>query len=131
MSRPCPCCSKLTYDKCCEPFHLGKKLAPTPEKLMRSRYAAYALAKVDYLMATTAAEEREKLDRADLLAYCKSMACVGLKILKTEGGAEGEETGTVLFHASLQHNGKRVLHRELSRFRKEEGKWVYVDGDTN
>ena len=55
MSRPCPCHSKLTYDTCCEPFHTGKKVAETPERLMRSRYCAYALAKVDYLIATTAA----------------------------------------------------------------------------
>lgn len=128
MSRLCPCHSKLAYDKCCEPYHTGKKLPETPERLMRTRYCAYALAKVDYLMATTASEEREKLDRADLLAYCKSMACVGLKILKATH--EGE-TGTVHFHASLQHNGRRVLHNELSRFRMEEGKWVYIDGDTN
>jgi len=25
MSRPCPCTSKKTYDRCCEPFILGKK----------------------------------------------------------------------------------------------------------
>lgn len=128
MSRLCPCHSKLSYEKCCEPYHTGKKLPDTPERLMRTRYCAYAIAKVDYLIATTATEEREKLDRADLLAYCKAMACVGLKILKAE---HTEDAGTVLFHASLQNNGRRVLHKELSRFRKEEGRWVYVDGDTN
>src|ERR1700688_4695753 len=62
MSRPCPCASNLTFDRCCEPYLAGRKSPETAEKLMRSRFTAYALARADYLAATTAAEEREKLD---------------------------------------------------------------------
>lgn len=131
MSRPCPCASKLTFDKCCEPYLTGRKAAETPEKLMRSRFSAYATRKVDYLIATTSAEERTKIDREELDGYCRSVSCISLKIVKTEAGGPQDETGTVLFHASLQINGKRMLHRELSRFKREEGRWVYVDGDTN
>jgi SEC-C motif-containing protein len=131
MSRPCPCCSKLTLDKCCEPYLLGKKLPETPERLMRSRFSAYALQRPDYLVSTTAEAEREKLDPEELAVYCRSVKCISLKILKTEAGGAQDETGTVLFHASLQMNGKRMLHRELSRFTRENGRWVYVDGDTN
>jgi SEC-C motif domain protein len=131
MSRLCPCTSKLTFDKCCEPYIVGKKTPDTPGKLMRSRFTAYALGNVDYLIATTSEEERAKLDRQELANYCRSVSCISLKILKTEAGGSGDEEGTVLFHASLQINGKRMLHRELSRFKREEGRWVYVDGDTN
>lgn len=131
MSRPCPCSSKLTYDKCCEPYLLGKKCPDTPEKLMRSRFTAYAMKRADYLIATTAEQERKALDQDELLHYCRSVTCITLKILKTEGGGAQEEKGTVLFHASLQINGKRMLHRELSRFVRENGRWVYVDGDTD
>jgi len=131
LSRPCPCTSKNTYDKCCEPYLAGRKLAETPEKLMRSRFSAYATRRVDYLIATTCEAERGKLDAEDLANYCRSVACISLKVLKTEAGGPGDEAGTVLFHASLQVNGKRILHRELSRFQREEGRWVYVDGDTN
>ena len=131
MSRPCPCTSKKTYDACCEPYVSGRRPPETAAQLMRSRFTAYALRKVDYLIATTSAEERTKIDREELDGYCRSVSCISLKIVKTEAGGPQDETGTVLFHASLQINGKRMLHRELSRFKREEGRWDYVDGDTN
>ena len=131
MSRPCPCESKLTYDRCCEPYLTGKKTPQTAEKLMRSRFTAYALARADYLAATTAAGEREKLDVAELERYCKAVKCISLKVLSTQAGGPGDETGEVVFHAKLLINGKRMLHWEKSRFVREEGRWVYLDGETN
>lgn len=131
MSRPCPCQSKLAYDKCCQPYIDGRKLPETPAQLMRSRFSAYALGKVDYLLSTTAAEERAKLDRAELAVYCRQVKCVGLKINTTQQGELENAEGSVTFHASLQVNGKRHLHIEKSRFIREEGRWVYVDGETN
>lgn len=131
MSRPCPCTSSKTFDKCCEPYLKGAKQPLTPEQLMRSRFSAYAVGNVRYLVDTTAAEEREKLDAEELGRYCRSVKCISLKVLKAEQGGAGDQTGTVLFHASLQINGKRMLHRELSRFIREDGRWMYVDGDTN
>lgn len=131
MSRLCPCTSKLTFDRCCEPYLAGRKIAETPEKLMRSRFSAYATRKVDYLIATASEAERSKIDREELASYCRTVSCISLKVVKTEAGGSQDQEGTVLFHASLQINGKRTLHRELSRFRREEGRWVYVDGDTN
>jgi SEC-C motif-containing protein len=98
---------------------------------MRSRFTAYAVGRVDYLVNTTAAALRGDLDREDLKGYCRSIRCLNLKIQRTEGGGPNDDTGTVLFHASLQVNGRRILHRELSRFVREEGRWMYVDGDTN
>lgn len=52
---PCPCDSGQTYVDCCGPWHLGLLQglhAPTPETLMRSRYSAYVLGLIDYLLAT-------------------------------------------------------------------------------
>jgi SEC-C motif-containing protein len=131
MSRPCPCESKLTYDRCCEPYITGKKAPDTAEKLMRSRFSAYAMGRADYLAATTAPEEREKLDVEELGRYCRAVKCISLRVLETEAGKPGDETGIVVFHAKLLINGKRMLHREKSRFVREEGKWVYLDGETN
>jgi SEC-C motif-containing protein len=131
MSRPCPCTSKALYDRCCGPYISGAKVPETAELLMRSRFSAYALGKVQYLIETTAEAERAALDAEELAVYCKAVRCVGLKIVAREAGGPGDETGTVKFHASLQVNGKRNLHIELSRFVREEGRWRYVDGDTN
>ncbi len=130
MSRPCPCQSKKSFDRCCEPFIAGKALPATCEQLMRSRFSAYSLAKVDYLLNTTAKDKRESENRDELLAYCQSVKCVNLKVLKADGGP-GDEVGHVHFHASLQVNGKRHLHAEKSTFVREEGRWVYQDGETN
>ncbi|MBK8727481.1 MAG: YchJ family protein [Holophagaceae bacterium] len=131
MSRPCPCTSKVPYDRCCGPFIAGTKVPESAELLMRSRFSAYALGKVDYLIETTAEAERGALDREDLATYCRNIRCVALKIIARTAGGPGDETGTVKFHASLQVNGKRQLHVELSRFVREEGRWRYLDGDTN
>lgn len=131
MSRLCPCGSKTTYDRCCEPYILGRTSAETAERLMRSRFTAYALRKVDYLIATTAEAKRAELDRAELERYCASIACVSLKIVATEGGGPHDDTGVVTFRASLQYGGRRTLHIERSTFVREKGVWVYVDGETN
>ncbi|MDR3673070.1 MAG: YchJ family metal-binding protein [Holophaga sp.] len=131
MSSPCPCSSKLTYDRCCEPYLNGKKQPETAEILMRSRFTAYAMGKADYLAATTAAAEREKLDVEELGRYCRAVRCISLKVLSTEGGGPLDETGVVVFHAKLLINGKRMLHWERSRFVREEGRWAYLDGETN
>ena len=99
--------------------------------LMRSRFTAYTLGRADYLLATTAAAEREKLDVEELGRYCRAVKCISLKVLGTRAGGPGDDEGEVTFHAKLLINGKRMLHWERSRFVREEGRWVYVDGETN
>lgn len=131
MSRPCPCTSKLPYDKCCQAFIEGRKLPATASQLMRSRFTAYALGKVDYLVETTAESKRAEIDREDLKSYCASISCVGLKIVLTEQGGAEDEAGVVKFHASLASGGKRHLHIERSTFVREGGAWRYLDGETN
>jgi SEC-C motif-containing protein len=97
---------------------------------MRSRYSAYALGKVDYLIGTRPEAKRADESREELATYCKAVSCVGLKIISKEKGGKDEETGVVTFHASLQTNGRRSLHIETSTFARESGRWVYVDGVT-
>ena len=128
MSRPCPCTSKKPYDRCCGPFHAGAAAPETAELLMRSRFSAYALGKVDYLIATRPEAKRPEENREELVTYCKSVQCVGLKIVGREKGGQADDTGVVTFHASLQTNGRRSLHIETSTFARESGRWVYVDG---
>ncbi len=130
MSRPCPCTSKKTYDRCCGPFHAGTAAPETAEQLMRSRFSAYALGKVDYLIGTRPEAKRADESREELATYCKAVSCVGLKIIAKDKGGKDDDTGIVTFHASLQTNGRRSLHIETSSFARENGRWVYVDGVT-
>ena len=93
---------------------------------MRSRYTAFVRGDVDHIDRTYAMEERHKLDRSatkDMLDW------VGLEIFGTTDGGIDDDVGTVDFAARFKKDGKILGHRERSNFRREDGRWVYVDGD--
>jgi SEC-C motif-containing protein len=123
----CPCGSGRPFEACCGPHISGATPAPTAEALMRSRYSAFVKADVDYLHDTLAPESRHDFDRAETERWARESRWQGLEIHAAEGG-EGDETGAVEFTARYVHKGKPFAHRELSKFRKEAGRWVYVDG---
>lgn len=127
--RPCPCGQKASFADCCGPLLTGARQAETAEALMRSRYTAYVEGAVDYVIATTAAGARGRLDRAALVGYCRSLRGISLRILEVRGGGPLEETGVVEFAATLRAQGRTFVQRERSRFVREQGRWVYVDGD--
>ena len=126
---PCPCHSKAGYARCCGPFHDGAP-APTPEALMRSRYSAYALGLIDYLIDTTDPESphaREDRDAwtADLQAFVRATRFVGLEI---GGAGEHDDQGWVSFRAVLVQGKRDASFRERSTFVRREGRWYYVAG---
>ncbi len=49
----CGCGSGKPYESCCGRYHSGAEPAPTPEALLRSRFTAYRMQLIDYLVATT------------------------------------------------------------------------------
>lgn len=127
--RPCPCGQKASFADCCGPLLAGARQAETAEALMRSRYSAYVEGAVDYVIATTAAEARGRLDRAALVGYCRSLRGISLRILEVREGGPLAETGVVEFAATLRAQGRTFVQRERSRFVREQGRWAYVDGD--
>ena len=127
--RPCPCGTTASFADCCGPLLAGVRQAETAEALMRSRYTAYLEGAVDYLITTTAAAARGRLDRAGLVAYCRGLRGISLRMLEVCGGGPLEETGVVEFAATLRAQGRTFVQRERSRFVREHGRWVYVDGD--
>ena len=100
--RPCPCGRTASFAECCGPLLAGASQAETAEALMRSRYTAYLEGAVDYLIATTAAAARGGLDRRGLVAYCRGLRGISLRILAVQGGGLLEETGVVEFAATLR-----------------------------
>ncbi|KKL28906.1 hypothetical protein LCGC14_2370490, partial [marine sediment metagenome] len=52
VSLPCPCCSNQTYQKCCQKLHNGDLTAASAEQLMRSRYSAFVVGDIGYLIKT-------------------------------------------------------------------------------
>jgi SEC-C motif-containing protein len=123
--RDCPCHSGLRYAACCAPFHGGAR-PDTPEALMRSRYAAFALGLGEYLVATLASSHPDlALPRAelvhDLSRIKERQRFLGLRIVR----AEGDE---VLFAARIFERGQDRSFAELSTFVREEGAWKYASG---
>lgn len=123
----CPCGRTIGKGKpallavCCGPFHAGEP-APDAERRMRSRYSAFVLGNIPYLLATWHASTRPSSLELE----------VGAKWLGLEIKAHrmtGADTAEVEFVARFRVAGRAVRQHELSRFVREEGRWYYVDGD--
>jgi SEC-C motif-containing protein len=122
----------VRYVDCCGRWHEGLLLrdehAPTPEAVMRSRYSAYALLQgrgaaprslLDYLMRTwhpsTAPGDLE----------LGPLAWTGLDVLHAQASGDA---AVVEFVARHKVNGRAGKLHEVSRFVREAGAWLYVDG---
>ena len=122
----CPCCSEKLYVECCEPFHLAKAIPKTAEQLMRSRYSAYVLHKVDYIVKTTIPAQQPKLDVVAITTWSEQTDWQGLRVLKYKP-ISGVPQAKVEFEAYYQENGERKTHHEVSTFVKIQGRWYFKD----
>lgn len=123
----CPCGQDVPYADCCEPLHKGAGKATTAERLMRSRYAAFAKGQVDYLLETLHPSKRNETDRNALTRTLQNTSWLKLSILESVGGREADTEGIVEFVAFYESDNIDAM-RERSRFLKENGVWYYVDG---
>ncbi|SNZ20488.1 YchJ family protein [Cohaesibacter gelatinilyticus] len=125
---PCPCGSQKTLGECCGPFLDGESLPLTAEQLMRSRYCAYKLQKIEYLRETLWPKYQARFDHFGVSRWAAENHWTGLKVLSSEKGGTTDRQGTVLFEASYLSCGTLQVHREMSLFRKKSGRWYYVEG---
>ena len=123
----CPCGrlnnarQPLLYRECCGPVHQGQS-APNAEALMRSRYSAFVLGLVDYLRATW----HPSTCPADL-ALEFGVKWLGLEVRQHRQSDDSHAEVEFVARSRLAGRGQR-LH-ERSRFVREQGRWLYVDGD--
>ncbi len=86
---------------------------------MRSRYSAYVLGLIDYLVATwhpsTAPGDLE----------LQPIKWMGLEVRDADSTGDA---GVVEFVARYKVNGRAERMHELSRFVREQGRWYYIDG---
>jgi len=119
---PCPCGSLKSYETCCQRWH-GGETPGDAEALMRSRYTAYVLNIEDYLLATW-----HPRTRPPSLSLAESRRrWLGLKVLRRD--ALAADAAIVEFIARYKASGRVHEMREVSRFVREKGRWLYVDGD--
>lgn len=98
---------------------------------MRSRYAAFALSEIDYLVETTHPGHTDaKEPTAELRESIRRVATAhkftGLTLLDAR---EDGDTGQVLFRARVFKKGKDFSFTELSDFRRDDGRWKYLSGE--
>jgi SEC-C motif-containing protein len=121
----CPCGLGQAYTVCCGTFIDDGALPATAERLMRSRYTAYVLAREDYLLRTW----HGSTCPAHLgLQDVGPVKWLGLKILRCEAGDADDRDGIVEFVARYQVNGRAERLQEASRFVRDAGQWLYVGG---
>ncbi|RMH90866.1 hypothetical protein EBB59_09600 [Lysobacter pythonis] len=119
----CPCDRARAYADCCGRLHAGAPAADA-EALMRSRYSAYVLGAEDYLRASWHPSTRPQ---GPLLEALTRLKWLRLKVLAHRRC--DDDHAEVEFVARYLDNGRHRQLRENSRFRREAGRWYYVDGD--
>ncbi|TFC15302.1 hypothetical protein E3O19_09290 [Cryobacterium algoritolerans] len=123
-SRPgrCPCRSGDSYLDCCGPLHDGLSFAPTAERLMRSRYSAFVVGDVGYLLSTWHPSTRPHEFELDA-----ALVWTRLDIERTERGGPFDTDGVVEFTAQCRAGGIRSRQHEVSRFVRVDRRWLYLD----
>ena len=123
----CHCGSQKLYEKCCFPFISGSLKPETPEQLMRSRYSAFCIKDVEYLISTHHFSKRQPNEREVLMQTIHETQWLGMKVLKTDKGQINQGVGYVEFAAFFKNTEIKQMH-ENSKFIYENGQWYYLDG---
>ncbi len=97
---------------------------------MRSRYAAYALGKIGYVVKTwhpqsTLVGNDKSAWRKGLKQFAGRTQFVGLKIIDV--GMSGAGDATVTFRALLLQDGNDASYTERSTFTRHQGRWYYLN----
>lgn len=121
----CPCQSNKSYEDCCGCFHAHAQFPETAEQLMRSRYAAYVMKNVPYIVDTTVPIQQALLNLQAIQAWAENTQWLGLQILKTETLSKLQSA--VEFNAVFQGEEGEQSHHERSIFVKIDERWYFVD----
>ena len=135
MTSLCPCgranttaCLKpaanqpLPFSDCCGRYLNENIPAPDAEALMRSRYSAFVLERADYLLATW-----HPSTRPAALEFAPGAKWLGLEVRSHR--AIDTDHAEVEFVARCREAGRATRLHERSRFVREGGRWLYVDGE--
>ena len=144
----------LSYQDCCQPYHdafyngafynseidkADSIKAETAERLMRTRYSAFALVKPEYIVKTTVPAQQALLNVAAIESWAKETDWAGLEIVEHMpklGKRHAQVEFKAYFNikdntASLEE--KVQAHHELSTFVKVKDKanndvrWYFLD----
>lgn len=122
----CYCGSGKEYVNCCETLLKGERDPANPEELMRSRYSAFCVKNIAYLMNTTDPQTRMSFDFEATKEWAQSASFLKLEVLRS---SEEGTKGVVEFKAHYQMpQHPPEVHHEISKFRKQAGRWFFREG---
>ena len=126
----CPCGNKKSYLNCCKIFHDGKN-PNTALELMKSRFTAFVVGDVDYIINTTHEDNVEYSSdkskwRDDIQDVVNSTDFNSLQIVDF---IDGVDEAYVTFKLGLKQKGLDVSFTERSKFVRIDGKWLYRSGE--
>lgn len=141
LDSQCACGSGAAYEKCCEQYHSSRAVPPNPVTAVRARFCALVHKNVPYIMATThtghkeyvSAEQTSKMKiwEKDLFTFAEEFDFLSIAFDdEARDSTTSSDTATVSFTAKMQRVGLERSPedmKEVSVFKKEEGKWQYFD----
>ncbi len=122
----CPCNPKQRYELCCQPFHQGKSFPDTAEQLMRSRYSAFVLGEIDYIIETTIPAQQQFLNKQEITEWSRQTQWHKLQINNHTPNI-GKRHASVDFEAFFITDDGMQSHREHSTFVTIENRWYFID----
>lgn len=95
---------------------------------MRSRYTAFCMANIDYLIATHHPTQRQADERQTLARTIADTRWFSLRVLGRDRSKEAVGVGTVEFVAFYQSQGNFGQLHERSQFIRQDNRWYYHHG---
>ena len=94
---------------------------------MRSRYSAYVMGEIDYLIATTLPVQQSGMDRAAIRDWSLHSKWLGLKVESVEPATDAYGHAKVSFSVRWEDNDGQHGHSECSIFVLRENRWYFID----
>jgi SEC-C motif-containing protein len=84
---------------------------------------------VDYIINTCLRNSKDDIDEKQTRDWSEKSKWLGLNIHTVSKGGPLDNEGTVEFEAAYERDGLKDIHHEQARFKRENGKWFYDEGD--
>lgn len=126
LEQSCPCGAGMIYSLCCYKGHSAIENIETAEELMCSRYSAYVMADIEYLIKSHHSSTCPIHEKEEILKWTKAVEWLKLEVLNSSKGLKDDVEGTVEFKAYFKEDGQTSVIHENSKFVREHKHWVYL-----
>lgn len=105
---------------------LARERVPlTAEELMRSRYTAFVVGDIDWIMDSHHPDTVAEVDRGEVAQWSADAEWLGLKIRDLVDGGPEDQDGVVEFRARYRMQGRQIDHSERAHFERADGAWAF------